>query len=308
MTETYAAEILADSMSPDGVRLTTLWVTFPRFILAEVNTHRMLSRNSNSSRAIPPERQIEKVKTNPFVPLTFNKRVVGMGVGDPLDEIDADKARKTWYYARDDAVDAATQLLGLDCDKSRINRLLEPFLWHSAVITATEWDNFFALRDHPSAQPEFQMVAAKMREAMEQNTPDDLDYGEWHLPGLVLGDRSVCGTEALKRLSAGRLARWTSYDRADEEPIVSSLDRAQKLIDGFHMSPTEHQARPFSQAEWDSVRNRQDEELARITMYNEPPIPGSLDAMEFVGNFRGWVQFRKEIPNESNAALAANLS
>lgn len=281
-TETYAAEVLADSVSLDDVRLTTLWVTFPRFILAEVNTHRMLSRNSNSSRAIPPERQVDKVRTNPFVPETFNRRVKGMGVGDPLARKDAAVARSTWLSAAEFACDHAQRLLELDCDKSRINRLLEPFLWHSAVISATEWANFFALRDHPAAQPEFQIVAALMREAMAASEPEPLPYDHWHLPAVSDFER-IEGHETdwdrLKLVSAGRLARWSSYDKTDHDDADAAVARAESLIANFHMSPTEHQARP--------ARARAD---------------------VFYGNFRGWVQFRKEIPNEHNAALAANLT
>lgn len=296
-SETYGAQILADSMSPDGVRLTTLWVTFPRFILAEVNTHRMLSRNSNSSRAIPPERQIEKVRTNPFVPETFNKRVKGMGVGEALVGESAERAYKTWIAAALDSAERAETLLALDCDKSRINRLLEPFLWHSAVITATEWDNFFALRDHPAAQPEFQIVAKLMRNCMAASTPAAIGYGEWHLPGVTDHDRAVCGLESLKLVSCGRLARWTSYARLDEDSIADACSRAERLIGSFHMSPTEHQARPLEFEEAMAVH-------AGIAAGTE----GDTAADLFIGNFRGWVQFRKEIPNEHNAALAVNLS
>jgi hypothetical protein len=116
-----SAKIIRDSRSPEGVRLTTFEVEFPRFILAEVNTHRVLSRNSASSRAIPTEKIVERVLADPFVP-DFNKRVKGMGVGDPLNERDAKAARKSWLLARDDAVKAAKTLMRLDVDKSRVNR------------------------------------------------------------------------------------------------------------------------------------------------------------------------------------------
>ena len=36
-----SATVVADSINPQGDRLTSLLVTFPRIILAEVNTHRM---------------------------------------------------------------------------------------------------------------------------------------------------------------------------------------------------------------------------------------------------------------------------
>jgi hypothetical protein len=290
--ETYAAEILADSISPDGVRLTSMWVTFPRFILAEVNTHRMLSRNSNSSRAIPPEMQIQKVRENPFVPEIFNKRIKGMGVGESLNDSDAVLAHGVWLDAAAAACMAAEDLCELDCDKSRINRLLEPFLWHSAVISATEWDNFFALRDHPAAQPEFRILAKLMRKAMDESEPLVINYGEWHLPGTPDFPMNEVSPdwEMWKRVSAGRLARMTSYNLMSEDPVENALERAEKLIQSFHMSPTEHQATP--------IPGRDVGLLGETTVLGQP---------YFIGNFRGWKQFRKEIPNEHNAALTSDL-
>lgn len=297
----YQATVLADSISPEGVRLTTLWVTFPRFILAEVNTHRMLSRNSNSSRAIPPERQIEAVRTNPFVPETFNTRVKGMGVGEALGSADQRYAEDLWHRAAANACSAAEQLLALDVDKSRINRLLEPFLWHSAVITATEWSNFFALRDSPQAQPEFQITARLMREAMAESVPREVLEGQWHLPGLTTNERvDVYGQRRWdegKRVSAGRLARWTSYGHeGDYEPVQDAIVRCDRLISSLHLSPLEHQARPMT------VEDIEGENALDVMVGM-----GTGDAREigqhFVGNLRGWVQFRKEIPREHDASL-----
>ena len=76
-----SSRILADSIGPHSVRLTTFEVSLPRPFLSEFNTHRMLSRNSASSRAIPTERLIERAVTRPYLP-TFAGRVKGMGVGD----------------------------------------------------------------------------------------------------------------------------------------------------------------------------------------------------------------------------------
>lgn len=242
----YEVRIVADSIGEHGKRLTTMVVVFPRFILAEVNTHRMLSRNSASSRAIPPERMIERVQLDPFVPETFNRRVKGMGVGEALERSDHDRARETWLNARDKAVAAALALMELDCDKSRINRLLEPFLWHTALISATEWSNFFALRDHPAAQPEFQIIARMMREAMEASTPAELDYGDWHLPfvdqiGKPWDDSS---TNYWPMVSAGRCF-VVSYDRLDSimaEDDEVSYARAKSGSSMGHWSPLEHPA------------------------------------------------------------------
>jgi hypothetical protein len=307
----YASKIWADSLSPDGNRLTTFEVTFPRFVLAEFNTHRMLSRNSASSRAIPTEKLIERVKKDPFMPETFNQRVKGMGVGEALDDKDMKTAQMIWRFASDDAVAAAERLLRLNVDKSRANRLLEPFLWHTAIVSATEWDNFFALRDHPAAQPEIQIIAHMMREQMESSEPFQVQYGEWHLPLLSSEEYSEALCECAqthywedwKNISASRCARVSFDKHLDEEPRENTLARADKLFRSVpaHLSPAEHVARPFTEVEYAIMRSRQSEEERRARNVGEEPV--GLDEMEFVGNFRGWVQYRKEIPNEARADL-----
>lgn len=261
--------ILADSISPLGVRLTTFEVTFPRFILAEVNTHRMLSRNSASSRAIPTEKLIEQVRKNPFLPETFNKRVKGMGVGEAFSEQEREEAEVIWRHAALEAVKHAQFLNDLELDKSRVNRLLEPFMWHTAIISGTEWSNFFALRTDKGAQPEFRIIAEMMEEAYDFNhrlkKTKYFDYGEWHRPLVFEEDeKALIGDDkALNLLSAGRCAR-VSYDRQhDTEAIEKSIDRAEKLKSSGHWSPLEHIATP------------------------------AKDDNSFSGNLRGWTQYRK---------------
>jgi len=290
----YSARILADSMSPDGVRLTTFEVVFPRFILAEFNTHRMLSRNSASSRAIPTEKLIERVRENPFVPETFNRRVKGMGVGEALDTEAAKDARMVWLNAAEAAAICAESLMEIGIDKSRANRLIEPFMWHTAIVSATEWDNFWGLRDHPAAQPEMQITARLMREVYDASFPQVLDYGWWHLP-LVTPDELnwLCtvrsGNEAdtiretveqFKKVSASRCARVSFDKHTDTEPLADTIARAERLMNSVpaHLSPFEHVARP-----------------------QQPSDLGPVQGVHFWGNFRGWVQMRREIPNEDNA-------
>lgn len=286
----YDVQILADSVSPDGVRLTTMKATYPRFIHSELMTHRVFSRNAASSRAIPTEKNIARVRENPFVPETFNARVKGMGVGEALE--DQDSARTHWLGAAHAATVAAEALNALDVDKSRANRLLEPFLWMTTIISATEWANFFALRDHPAAQPEFQITARLMREAIEASDPEMFDYGMWHMPliqsceiidtdGIASPeDMTAVDWEKWKMISAGRCAR-VSYDTHENfEPIEKSIERAKILMGNGHFSPFEHVARPAGGSE------------------PHPP------EQNFFGNFRGWVQMRTEIPFEDRFDLA----
>jgi len=175
------AEIVADSINEKGNRITSFIVTFPRIILAEKNTHRVFSRNSASSRAIPFPKMVKSVRENPFIPIAWQKDHKGMqgteyfskeekfeisifiqaldkifkgdeeliklftdifegwkGVEKTLDE--------WWLVARDYALESSILLSCFGVTKQLCNRLLEPFMWHTILVTSTEWENFFALR------------------------------------------------------------------------------------------------------------------------------------------------------------------
>lgn len=210
----YAAKIIADSLSPAGVRLTTFEVTFPRIVLAEFNTHRMFSRNSASSRAIPVKKMIERVMADPYIPTSWGKNQRGMQAEQEVAGEVSQRARQQWLIARDEAVGAARRLLDLGIHKQLTNRLLEPFMWHTVIVTATEWDNFFHLRNHPGRR-----VSCK--------------------DGTVVW----VGADPVK-ISVGRCARvsYLTHDgRRDPDEDVALHDR---LLQSGHLSPFEHVARP----------------------------------------------------------------
>lgn len=304
----YKAEVVADSISPDGVRITSMLCVYPRFIHAEVLRHRVFSSSVASSRAIPTEKLVEQVREDPFIPETFNERVKGMGVGEPLD--DQENCRVLWKESAINSAWYAENLMRKGLDKSRANRLLEPYLYVTHLITSTEWSNFFALRDHPDAQPEFLKIARMMRRVMQGSQPLPLHYGEWHMPLLSSDEyhEALCECNAThywdewKYISAGRCAR-VSYDKQGEsEDHDRSIFRAQSLIESGHMSPFEHIATPIDptsghdHGKWilhgfnpDGVL---DDEIEVVDGVNR------LAANTFVGNFRGWVQMRAEIPNQ----------
>lgn len=74
----YSTRVLKDSVAPCGKRLTTWELTYPRFVHAELMTHRLFSRNSASSRAIPTEKLIERVEKDPAMPIFWGKNQKGM--------------------------------------------------------------------------------------------------------------------------------------------------------------------------------------------------------------------------------------
>lgn len=290
----YACTVIADSVTQAGARLTSFLVTFPRFILAEVNTHRMLSRNSASSRAIPIAKRIAAVETDPFIPASFGANKPGMQ--SDRDVLDQDGAREAWKLAARSAVFHAKQLAGHDVHKQLANRILEPFLWHTAILTATEWANFYAQRCHADAQPEFRTIATTMREAHQASTPRVLSPGEWHLPMIddadfeqwmsvprdtytqaaaVLGgfeiDSNLDQQYALAMVSAGRCARTSYLTHDGKRDMAADAVLAMRLVKSGHMSPLEHPARCMS-----------------------PSWKGDA------GNFAGqWKQLRKHVDGEA---------
>jgi thymidylate synthase ThyX len=269
----YNARVLLDSVSPAGVRLATLEVTFPRFVLAEFNTHRTFSRNSASSRAVPTPKLIERVENEPAVPLEWGRNKTGMSASEVLRGEEAEEARRVWLSARDAAVAHARALLDLKVHKQELNRLLEPFLWHTVIVTATEWDNFFDLRCAPNAQPEIRAAALAMRAAIAASTPAPVEYGAWHTP-LLQGDESGLDVETRRRISAARCARVSYLTHDGKREIEKDLELYERLKEDRHLSPFEHVATP--------VADR-----------------------EFHANFRGWRQMRREIESPNGVVAPA---
>lgn len=148
----FSAKVVADSTNNIGDRITTMVVTFPRFILAEFNTHRMFSRNSASSRAIPFDKLVQSVSDNPFIPIAWQKDHKGMQGTEYFTDSEAiDYNVNCWLAAKNYAIRYAKKLHGENgiyeqVTKQICNRLLEPYMWHTVIVTATDWENFFALR------------------------------------------------------------------------------------------------------------------------------------------------------------------
>lgn len=269
----YECRVEADSVNRVGDRLVTLQVTFPRIVLAELNTHRMLSRNSASSRAIPVAKMIERVKADPFLPVWWGKNQSGMQAAEELSDVPRHEAKLHWLEARDNAVLSAQALLRTGLHKQIANRLLEPFLWHTAIISATEWDNFFALRCHKDAQPEIRIAAELMRDAIAKSEPAKVSDGAWHLPLVPDFDDLVRGGLQpldIAKISCARCARVSVLAHDGKRDVQEDMRMGERLMAAGHWSPFEH---------------------AAVASPSILPI----DA----GNFRGWKQYRKHMPGEA---------
>jgi thymidylate synthase ThyX len=244
---TIKAEVIKDSISTTGMRITTLKLTYPRFIHSEFLTHRMFSRNSSSSRAVPIHKLIDMVEHDPVIPSHWGKNQKGMQAEHEVDMFTKEKAVIIWLNACKSAVHYAKQLDELNIHKQVVNRLLEPFSHIQTVVTATEWENFFKLRLHKDAQPEIQQLAKAMKEALDSSDPDLLRKGEWHLPFIYKGldELSFYSFEECLAISVARCAR-VSYFLRDGQ--LSTVDKDIELCkrlsssDPKHLSPFEHVA------------------------------------------------------------------
>lgn len=205
----FEATIIKDSVFRNGVRVTTARLSFPRSILAEFNTHRMFSRNAASSRAIPVAKMIAKIEEDPFIP-EFKKNAKGMQGVEPLDQTERRQAKVYWAQAARNMVSASNVLSdknGLNIHKQYTNRLLEPWMWATVIVTATDWNNMFAQRVHPAAEPSFQRVASMFYEAYKESIPQERWHDgdpdpecslNWHLPFFDYSDEDRHQLEGLE--------------------------------------------------------------------------------------------------------------
>ncbi len=281
-----SAKVICDSISPSGVRLTTMELNYPRFIHSEFMTHRMFSRNASSSRAIPVERMLKQVEENPAMPIQWGKNQPGMQAREELTEIEIDVVKSDWNYASKRMAEIATLMSEMDLHKQVVNRLLEPFQWIKVIVTATEWDNFFKLRLHKDAQPEMMVLAEHMKKAMDESIPVELQPGDWHLPYVDLGD-FFSGDPILEAIkcSGARCARVSYLNHDNSSPAISKdIALADMLLVAGHMSPFEHIATPMNFAK-DTF------ELA----WENGVTHKDRDNNFWSGNFRGWIQYRQLI-------------
>lgn len=306
---TITATVIADSIS-NGIRLTTLQLRYPRFIHAEVMTHRVFSRNASSSRAIPVKRIIKDIQDDPAIPMHWGKNIPGMQAHEQIDEpihhADPEYRPMTkeqaWLAARDEIIQFAQAFDNAGYHKQIVNRLLEPWSHINVLVTATDFANFFHLRDHEDAQPEIRELAQAMKIAMSKTSPLELVCGDWHLPYVSPIDfanihmylkhgRSTRDEPSTKELmdvalkiSVARCAR-VSYLTHGGRPtdIVEDIKLFDRLLGSqpLHASPAEHQASPDAKSYCVDYGG---------DMWDNP---------EMHGNFRGWIQYRKTLPGET---------
>lgn len=279
-------EVICDSISPDNIRLTTLRLRYWRPIHSELMTHRVFSRNARSSRAVPVTTLL---KEDMYIP-KFMKNQPGMQAMEYLDDEAMEDAAHTWKCLALKTKEFVEELHRLGVHKQWANRPLEWFGWIDVLVTSTDWANWFALRDHPDAAPEIHELARLMHQAIGASEPQCLYYGDWHLPFITqdekLGVSDGYEIEQLKVLSTARCARISYKPFDGNADYKREVERYNKLVvsEPVHASPAEHQATPDFKVQ---IR------LGKGQVINCWQNP------EEQGNFVGWIQNRKSIPNEA---------
>lgn len=286
-------QLLLASLNKETGNILYTWVlTYPRFILSEVNTHRMFSRNTSSSRAIPVKTLRSRVLHDPFIPEYWGSNQKGMQAGDELNFLKKCLCKAMWGLLRYPAVAASWGFEKIGLHKQIANRILEPWMWTRQIVSATELENFFSQRCQENTEPHFSDLAwvmweqrniarGRLRWMKRHEIRREFEYsaitggthyqvlepGQWHLPFMREEDDGLF-LETRKQLSAARCAR-VSYNASGTNraaTLKEDLAVYEKLASSNprHLSPMEHQAQ-------------------------------ALYTPERVGNFVGWKQFRKEL-------------
>lgn len=323
----YSTKILLDSITSAGARLTTWELTYPRFVHAELMTHRVFSRCSASSRAIPVKTILGQVENDPVMAKYWGKNKAGMQAEEELTGAGLDLAKRLWLEARDQAAYYTSRLTELGVERGALegqgiraelgadggkpfglhkqlaNRLIEPWMFITVVVSSTSFSNWFKLRHSKLAQPEIAWLAGDMFLKMKASVPRLLGEGQWHMP--FLPDRAeleadgwrvpeggdVFGEKDLRAVSAGRVARVSYLNQHGERNPIEDRDLCNKrLVPAGHWSPLEHVAMAMSGGSWN--------EHVEKTLRRHPTKEGLLNPMS-LGNLVGWLQYRKCFAGES---------
>lgn len=274
----FSAKVIADSLI-DTNRVTSILVRYPRCILAEMNTHTIISKNTSSSRAIPYSREgkrqewqpmtmREMVMENPYVPIYFGYNKPGMQPGDEMTPEQRKACQDKILLGRDKMVELADQLWAIGMHKGDVNRYIEPWAWTEQLLTSTQWTNFFHLRTSHMAHPAMQRIAKMMYLKYLESKPVTLDRSSWHLPFIDDEDREKFSIEDLLELSVARCARLSYYSfTSGKKESKKDFELFEMLQREGHWSPFGHQAK-------------------------------RLEAWNKISNLKGCLQYRKLFPNE----------
>lgn len=277
-----SAKMIADSIGPGAARISSLELTYPRFIHSEVMTHKALSKSASSSRATPVKVMLDKIRKEPACPVFWGQNQKGMQAAQELTGWRLAAAQRLFLLARWPALFFAWLLLKIGLHKQLTNRITEPWS-HITILITGEFDNLLALRTDKNAQPEFRVLAEAILEQLNLSRPKVLREGQWHLPYFD-GDLITTQSRQFDTVediplpltqSAANCARLSYKNLETGKPATTeeNLGLFRKLFGSspIHASPAEHQA--------------------RVTPGSGKSLSGNLPS--------GWEQFRKRLPGEN---------
>ncbi|AJD82934.1 hypothetical protein PJWF_00040 [Achromobacter phage JWF] len=276
---TITAVVIEDSISPAGLRVTTLALRYPRIVHAEFMTHRAFSRNAGSSRAIPTAKMLRQIRREPAAPVSWGRNQPGMQAGEELTGWRLWGVKATWLALAKISAFGSWIMMKLGAHKQVANRVTEPYQYMNTLVTSTDWSNWEQLRCHPDADPTIQDLAIEIMTALDVSTPTPLGFDEWHLPYVTEKERRDIPLASQLKLSTARCARVSFAPFDGNAQYDKEFQRHDHLVSSrpVHSSPTEHQCRPMGGTE-----------------------------MQF-GNLRGWRQYRYQVEAEAlQRDLASN--
>lgn len=309
------ARVIQDSIcSKTLTRITTFELEYPRFIHSEFMTHRMLSRNAASSRAIPISKLVKLVEQKPARPIEWGKNTKGMQAAEQLSVPELLQASELWGNIARISCDVARKFDELKLHKQVSNRILEPYQMIKVVCTATTYDNFFHLRKHPDAQPEIKELATVMWDAYGKSNPLAIGPSEWHVPYILREDNehglSYYIWEEQDNLEKQVVKTYLTADQAImisasccaqvsyrilNTDIAKAQDIFMRLVESkpVHASPLEHQATPMK-----NITKLCSDCSAKVLDY--PPWEKGVTHIDkqgrlWSGNFLHWIQHRQLI-------------
>lgn len=322
-----SVKVVCDSVSEQGIRLTTMLVDYPRIVHAEQLKHRMFSTSAASSRAIPFAKMQGQLTGKP---VRFGSAQAGMQDGGAHTELiqthDGYGVIKCspedyWDYASGVASGISEAFKNAGYSKQIYNRITEPFQTMRVLITATEWDNFWWLRNDAAADPTLHETARIMKEAYDESKPQLLKAGEYHLPFVdqirdkkgiqafyiraeepktedSVGIATPLTLEEAITVSCARCAaqsfRNTDYDLEKSKQVYD------RLVDGdkVHAGALEHVASPMQKPS-DRLHDKTVNWSRYSVTWQDGVSHVDRDGQLWSGNLRGWVQHRKTVEGEN---------
>lgn len=325
------ARVVAYSQAENsGTKLITFEYEAYRGILAELNTHAMLCKNAESSRAVPIKKRIEQIRTNPYVPIRWGSNQAGMVAGEEINnpvylqdntrdlvKTDRDLA---WKVTAHEVADLMSAWDNAGYHKQIVNRIGEAFTTVKGVITATEWDNFWHLRRAPDADPAIKELADCMWKAKceveEKGRIETLKAGEWHTPYVY---HDIDKDEPLKYWVQGEKYGEMVYLTLEEALKTSAvacgqvsfrkLDTSEETVErvwnrlmggsAVHASVTQHQGTPMvNYTEGLPYKDRLEDAIVLPEFWEEGVSHMDRNKQLWSAQFKHWIMFRKTIPNE----------